>query len=479
MMSVRREILLAFSLMALLTAVFVASIAPFGGTGGFDEALAVTALMLMAIFVLVRRNAANGPLLSALLWIGAVGGLTLRVWIFLAQPTASIGLGLDLFAGEALLQGMNPYAFTVGEMLGSGLRVGDAELERARAIVAQSPTLTGWLTQALSARDLSPSRIDTPLLALPFLALSQVMTPGAATGWFGILLASDLLTFGLLLLLLRRLRLAMGWVLLFWVNPVWLLDVYGLAAPLGLVAPVILLALWASISERAALTGLLLAVATALNLWLAGMLAVFLRTAGRRPGAWRRAAYGLVGFVLVFGILALLHRAFGAPLYWFGALTVTGEASGSGIGRVFALEPGGLIPGASRLAAPLWVLLVGTGALLMAWPPLPDQAQRTIRVGILGFLAFYLTTQTQAQGLLVLVVLAPLIRSSALVLAAGLGTIVAALIPVITSLNLSLLSLSPEMLARLVAGVIIGLFFVITWIASVRRNQPIEYKQRI
>ena len=44
---------------------------------------------------------------------------------------------------------------------------------------------------------------------------------------------------------------------------------------------------------------LLLAIAAALNFWLAALLALLLRSAGRRPSAWRRAAYGLVGFVLM------------------------------------------------------------------------------------------------------------------------------------------------------------------------------------
>ena len=461
-----REILLIVTLVLSVTATFIALMAPLDPNQPLATALVAGALMLLAAYAYARKNTAAGPVLTLLLWIGLLGGLTLRALSFWPEAAVFMSLGFDLFSGQALLNGWNPYLFTADELLGGGLRVGDAALERARGGIAASPPLSEWLAQ-VAPTDARPS---TPLLTLPFLALAQQLTPGGALGWYGILLISDLVTLGLLAVLLLRTGVALGWLLLFWLNPIWLTGVFAPAAPLALLGPVILLALWASISERAALLGLLLAVAAALNLWLAALLPLFLRSAGRRPLAWRRAAYGLVGFVLVFGMLLGLHLAFGAPLHWFGGLSVSGPAAGTSVGQLFAIDAEGLIGGLSRFAAVVWVMMLIASGLALAWPPLPDQAQRTIRAGLLGFLAFFLTTQMQPQGLLVLVIVLPLARSPALVLAAGFGTLVTAL----SSLSPALAGLSPEMTARLGVGLVLIALFVFAWFTSVRRDQALE-----
>ncbi|MAV47854.1 MAG: hypothetical protein CBC49_009525 [Alphaproteobacteria bacterium TMED89] len=466
-----REIWLAITLIFALVTAFAAFLTPFGWQGLSHDAVIASALVLLAAYAFARRNAQKRPFLALVLWIGVVGGLTLRALIFVTEITPSTSLGLDLFAGQAVLSGFNPYAYSAAEFLGEGMRVGAADLEHARTVIASSPVMAGWLVPA----SLSDLPIDTPLLALPLLAAAQYLTPDSAWGWFAVLLASDALTFALILILLARMRFDRGWVLLFWVNPIWLGSVYGAGAPVALVAPLVLLALWAGISERSALAGMVLGLAAALNLWIAALLALVLRSAGRRPSAWRRAAYGIVGFGLVLGMVGALHLAFGVPLRWFGALTGTGSLdTATQASALFALETDGvnraLIGGLSRFAEVAWLGLLVAGGLVLALPPLPNQAQRAIRISILGFVAFFLTTQSQPQGLLVLIPLLPLTRSPVLVLAAGFGTLVSLL----AGFGFTLANLSPEILARLVVATVLGLMVVAAWLVSVRRKQPLE-----
>ena len=180
--------------------------------------LCTAALLFLVAFTFARKDARGGTTLPLILWFGLAGGLGLRALAYLANTAPSAGLGFDLFAGQAVLQGLNPYAYSAEALLGGGLRVGEAALERSRDLVAGSPQLTQWLTQVTPAE----TKVNTALLTLPFLALSQVLTPGSPQAWYGILLASDACTLALLFLLLRRLRRPLGWALLFWVNPIWL-----------------------------------------------------------------------------------------------------------------------------------------------------------------------------------------------------------------------------------------------------------------
>jgi len=326
--------------------------------------LCTAALLFLVAFTFARKDARGGTTLPLILWFGLAGGLGLRALAYLANTAPSAGLGFDLFAGQAVLQGLNPYAYSAEALLGGGLRVGEAALERSRDLVAGSPQLNQWLTQVTPAE----TKVNTALLTLPFLALSQVLTPGSPQAWYGILLASDACTLALLFLLLRRLRRPLGWALLFWVNPIWLFAVFLPGASMALLGPLLLLAVWASISERSALAGFLLALAAAFNVWLAALLALFLRSAGRRPSAWRRAAYGLVGFILISALLWSLHLAFGAQGHWFGGLTA---APVSGIDPLGYLLPqdgsSGWVAGFARLVPSLFlVALFIAGGLCLA-----------------------------------------------------------------------------------------------------------------
>ncbi|MGB1161991.1 MAG: hypothetical protein ACPG40_12325 [Alphaproteobacteria bacterium] len=458
--------MLWLTLVFAVFAVILAVIDPWKAFTELTGLLCLSSLLFLMAFAFLRRGTLSGAPLPVMLWIGLGFGLTLRAFILWAAEAPSPGLGFDLFSGQAVLSGLNPYAYSADELLGGGLRVGEAALEGGRALIAGSPTLAAWLQQISPAQ----THTDTPMLALPLLVLAQSLTPDQSLGWFAVLLSSDLLTLGLLFLLLRRLRYAQGWVLLFWLNPIWLTALFLPGAPMILIGPLLLLALWASISERSALTGMLLALAATLNFWLIALLPLLLRSAGRRPLAWRRAAYGLVGFVLVAGLLWIVQALFGAPLHWFGGLTAMGEDSGTQIGRLFIIDASGLVSGLARLATPFWLLALAGLAVLLAWPPLPDQAQRALRLSFLGFMALFLSTQDQPQALLALIVVLPLTRSPVLVLASGFGL----LVRVLAELNLSLAGLDPSLLARLSLGIVIGVLFGATWVASIRRNQALE-----
>ena len=104
--------------------------------------LCASSLLFLVAFTFARKDEASGATLPLILWFGLACGLGLRVLAVLTNTEPSVGLGFDLFAGQAALAGLNPYAYSAEELLGGGLRVGEAALERSRSLVAGSPDLT-------------------------------------------------------------------------------------------------------------------------------------------------------------------------------------------------------------------------------------------------------------------------------------------------------------------------------------------------
>lgn len=468
------------------------------GSGTLESVLLSLAVVLLAGFALSVRwkgemsGRAGVVLLALMLLAGtmlrllsaASGGTEwLQLSIF-AGRGPSPELGLDLYAGRALLAGLNPFKFSVQELMGGGLRVADTGLEAARTLVGSSEALSQWVGSVAQAEIRAGVGLDishrpaASLPALPLLAAAQVLTPNAAMGWFGLLIVSDSLALGLLVVLMRRMRVPLHWAALFWVNPLWLVAGFGAGSCLVLIAPLVLLALWASVSERAALTGFLLALCVGFSLWIAALLPLLLRSAGRRPAAWRRAAYGVVGFALLIGIIRLGQRLLGGDWTGFSSAPVLPQdkAANGGL-ALFLLADTGLLGGATRWAAVGWGLLVLVAGGLLALPPLPDQAQRSIRAGILGVAALFLSSLIHPAALLPVLVLLPLTRAPALVLGAGLGVLVSALTALLLTLGVAPqpeAGIAASTAARLVVGLVIGLLFVAAWLASVRRNQTLE-----
>ena len=456
-MSTTRLVLLWSSLTAAVLTTLLQLWSPLPLVEKIAPYLGLAGLLSLVCYVLVRRNAPKGVMLPALLWAGLMAGLGLRVLAYVLTTDIPDRLGLDLYSGRAILEGLNPYAYRVGEVLGGGLRVGDADLEQMRTLAAGSAAITSWLTP-FAQGEITPT---TPLLALPFLSISQALTPETSQAWFALLLVADVLTLALLFVLMRMVGRAPGWALLFWVNPVWLVSAFAQGSPFVLLAPLVALVFWAAVSERSALAGIILAWAAGFSLWLAFLLPLTLRTAGRRPSAWRRSAYGLVGFIMMGAGLWALHLFFGAPIHWFGTQALAQQQPGLLFAELFGLNRFDLI---------LWGLLGLVLSALTAWPSLPDQAQRAARAGALGFALLVLTGLNEPLALAAAVVLLPLARSPALVLASGFGLLLA----VVPPLQASLWGQPFDRLATLLLGIVILLWMLWAALASFRRNRALE-----
>ncbi len=131
-------------------------------------------------------------------------------------------------------------------------------------------------------------------------ALAYKAYPFSLTVWRSVLLAVDLVTFGLILLLLRTICLPALWSVLYWWNPLFVKEVFNLAHMEPIVVVFVLGALALLVSRKPFASVVTLAFAAAAKLWPVLLLPLLLRS---QDWNWPRMAL----LVLVFtGISALL-----------------------------------------------------------------------------------------------------------------------------------------------------------------------------
>jgi len=109
-MTTRRTILLWLTLVFAVFAVILAVIDPWKAFTELTGLLCLSSLLFLMAFAFLRRGTLSGAPLPVMLWIGLGVGLTLRAFIVWAVEAPSPGLGFDLFSGQAVLSGLNPYA---------------------------------------------------------------------------------------------------------------------------------------------------------------------------------------------------------------------------------------------------------------------------------------------------------------------------------------------------------------------------------
>jgi hypothetical protein len=253
-------------------------------------------------------------------------GLAARLVLFGSVPVLEDDFYRYLWDGAVTAAGGDPYA-------------------RAPADVAAGPTDgLGFVVGPDAARVLDRighaelSTIYPPVAQAAF-ALAHLIEPWSLAAWRLVLLACDLATFGLLLLLLDRAGRSRLWSALYWWNPLVVATLYNGAHMDVVVLPPLLLALLSACRGGAVRAAACLAVAAGAKVWPVLLLPLILRPVLHDA---RRLALAAAAFTGIVGVLAL-------PVFLSGL----GEASGftayaQGWQRNSALFPmlSGLVAGA-------------------------------------------------------------------------------------------------------------------------------------
>jgi hypothetical protein len=343
--------------------------------------IAAGGIYLGAVWQLARTDRPHLGLLPG----GILLGLAMRGALAISTPIQEDDFYRYLWDGAVAARGANPYRFSPEEVRANGAGV---------------PRVLGDL-----ARESGPviERINFPELTSVYppaaqaaFALAHAIQPWSIGGLRVILFLFDAATMGLVVLLLREMRLPLAQALIYWWNPVLLKETYNSAHMDVVALPFALAAVWFALRGRPVRAGLMIAVAAAIKLWPVLLLPLSLRaSASSMRKSLAAVVVATLFTALMFGPVFAArpfdadsgYRAFGAKWEMNDALfTVLAGVvrSASGVAK---LTPEGADRIARLLAAGM--VLLSLTALIRA--PMSGGPDFCNRIGIALGAAFMLS----------------------------------------------------------------------------------------
>ncbi len=245
--------------------------------------------------LLCRKVLAAGPgLTGTLSWLLLVG-LAMRLLLLPSEPLLENDYLRYLWDGGAVAAGENPFAHSPQSILEG------AAPETLQRLAQNSQGLLESVTYP-HLRSIYP-----PVAQAAFL-LANWLEPWSLMAWRTVILAFDLLSLGLLLMLLKELRRPLAWAAIYWCNPLLVKEFFNSAHMDAVLVPFLLAALLLAVKTRTTWAAGALALATGAKLWPALLLPTLLRS---HLADWRK----LVKPLLLFAALSAL---FAAPIVLTG-----------------------------------------------------------------------------------------------------------------------------------------------------------------
>ena len=218
-----------------------------------------------------------------------VVGLAIRVILMFSEPMLEDDYQRYLWDGAQVAHGQNPYMLSPKE-----------------ASASPPASVTGMLAarsgDVISRVNYSDLRSVYPPVAQIFFALSHFVAPFELIGWRIVILATDLVTLGLLLLLLGHIGRSPIWIALYWWNPVVAKEFYNSAHMDIIIAPFVLGGLYFALKGRKITPFIGLAFGVGAKIWPVFLLPLFLRHIGFARDRWRPVGIGLSLFALISGL---------------------------------------------------------------------------------------------------------------------------------------------------------------------------------
>lgn len=253
-------------------------------------ALAGLAFVVMARAVILGRGLALVPMIAV--------GLALRLVMVGSIPIWEDDFYRYQWDGAAVSRGLDPYR--VSPML-----------------AADAAAPAGW--QALSqAEPELRDRVNHPQFRTLYPAVAQGAFAGAQAlggGVFGlrfVILAAEAVGLFLLLILLGRNGLPLGWSALYWLNPLAVVSFINGVHFDALLIPLILGGLLAMTTRRSAIGSALIGLAAGVKLWPILLWPLAIRMAGRiGPARWILGA-GLAGGIALASVAPIVLAGLGS-----------------------------------------------------------------------------------------------------------------------------------------------------------------------
>lgn len=225
---------------------------------------------------------------GALLWI-AIVGLTMRGAMFAAPPILEDDYHRYLWDGAVTAAGVNPYA------------TAPAEARRLAADRGAASARSGPIDALADEGQATLGRVNHPRFrsiypptAQAAFAVAHWIAPWSVGSMRLVLLAFDAATALLLFALLGRLALPRSWTMVYWCNPLIVLQTLG-AVHMDVVAVAFAAgAVFVALDRRVVASAGLIALAAGAKVWPVMLLPLVLRFAVRSRGDLPAAAVGVV-----------------------------------------------------------------------------------------------------------------------------------------------------------------------------------------
>lgn len=329
-------------------------------------ALTFTALGLafLAMIPLIERSEALGASTTAGL-VGAVFsvGLVWRLLLVGSEPILEVDFNRYLWDGGLTANGFNPYAMAPRDV--TRLPYDDVRLELAKAAAS--------IFERISY---AQYKTIYPPVAQAAFALSHLLANWSLTAWRLIAIAADVVTFALLLALLRETGRSPVWIALYWWCPLVLKEIANSAHMEAILLPLVLASLLLAIRGRHLGATVALGLAIGTKLWPIMLAPLILRPVLDRPRQLIAAVAILAGFCAAtatpiwLGGLDPSSGFVGFASYWatnsaLFPILQRAVASITGTAGTDALLPGRIV----RLASAAVVLGL---AVQLSWRPILD-----------------------------------------------------------------------------------------------------------
>lgn len=346
---------------------------------------AVTELMLLlmlpaAVGFVAWRRMMRVRISAGVLAVVFAAGLLMRIAHFGTVPIAETDHYRYLWDGALTAYGYNPYSQSPASISAAGTSL-DGELGQ---IAADG-------RHVLSEINFPDLRTIYPGTAQVLFALGHAITPFSVDGLRLILLVTDLTAFALLLALLRQLGLSPFWAAAFWLNPLAVLVTANQVHIDAAMVPLLLGALIAGQSGRAAASGLLVGLAAGVKIWPILLLPLLAR---QFSGDWRKiaaliATFSLVGAAVLAPLLLSAMQP-GSGLSAYAAKWANNNGFYAWLSwTLWALLPQS-IPTEALLRGGI-ALAAGVTALAVARNPIRGLDDFLVRALIVAAVVFYLS----------------------------------------------------------------------------------------
>ncbi len=299
-------VLIGGALLPIATTLFLAGIAPrfvwdirLGDRPilAFSIGMAIASIAFLGWALRLANAHTQGARAGRALALIFAVGLIARIVLIPSTPILEDDFYRYQWDGAVTAAGQNPFSHPPARFVSA------PGVDRLLASVGLAPTPPpkGYEALARAGRE-TLLRVNNPHIATIYPPLAQLgfaaghlLTPWQLTGWKIVILAAEMLTFGMLLGALRAGHLPLAWSAFYWWHPLALKEFANSAHMDALLLPFLAGALWMLIARRTRLMALFMAGAAAVKFW--PLLIV--------PTLLRRSRAAIVIGIIV-GLLALL-----------------------------------------------------------------------------------------------------------------------------------------------------------------------------